>query len=181
MAAVLGAVDLGDRRLQPVAPGYAPAGANLIARRDLFQRIGCFSEAHYRHMDYEFGMRSHQQGARIAYEPDILVHAPVDQACLTKRYFRRWAFKAGISRDDSSTADTVNRPGVPIWVYRQVFEDLLYVGLRPFSTASAERFSRVLRAWRGIGRIASYWHELLWPAVHGRWVEKYSQKRSNVY
>lgn len=181
MAAVLGEVDLGETRIQPAPPEYSPAGANMIARRSLFERIGGFSEAHYRHMDFEFGMRSHMHAVKIAYEPSILVYAPVDDACLTKRYFRRWAFKAGITQDAESPVSQAKLLGVPLWTYRQVFEDLLVLLLRRSRKTPSEEFNRELRAWRGMGKIASSWHERLRPTTHTQWVQGFSQKKNNVY
>ncbi len=181
MSAVLGAVDLGDARLLPAPADYAPAGANLVARRSLIERIGGFSEAHFRHMDYEFGMRSHRLQARVAYEPSLLVYAPVDPACLTKRYFRRWAFKAGIARDNEQDSTSGSPPPVPRWVYRQLLEDLLFVAFRGPLAQPPEAFSRQLRAWRGFGKVAAYWHQRLRPTRHAQWVQNYSQKKKNVY
>lgn len=69
MLAILAGVDLGDKQLAPAPPEYAPGGSNLIARRSLFDAVGLFSETHFRHMDYEFGMRCQQRGVRIITEP----------------------------------------------------------------------------------------------------------------
>lgn len=181
MSAILGAVDLGESRLAPAPEGYAPAGANLIARRALFERIGGFSETHFRHMDFEFGMRSYRMQAKISYEPGLLVHAPVDAACLTKRYFRRWAFKAGIARDQDAHTSDATTLVVPRWVYRQALEDLAYLVLHAVNSSPADYFEHELRAWRGIGTITSRWHERLFPSRHAQWVAKYSQKKKNVY
>ena len=181
MSAVLGSVDLGDQRISPAPPGYAPAGANLVARRSLFQRIGSFSESHFRHMDFEFGTRSTAMHANVSYEPGLLVYAPVDEQCLTRRYFRRWAFKAGIARDNDASAQAASLLGVPRWVYRQLLLDLLSLVLRPRGSTPADDFSRELRAWRGLGRIASTWHQKLRPLRHAQWVENFSQKKKNVY
>ena len=181
MGAILGVVDLGDERQSPPPPGYAPAGANMVVRRRLMERIGTFSPEHFRHMDYEFGMRSVRLHATVAYEPDLLVYAPVDNACLNKRYFRRWSFKAGIFRESEKTAAMPAFLAVPRWVYRQLLEDLFYLLLRSAGSSAAENFSRELRLWRGIGKISSRWHEKLQPEKHARWVEKYAQKKKNVY
>ena len=180
MSAVVGAVDLGDQRLSPAPSGYAPAGANMVVRRSLFQRIGVFSESRFRHMDFEFGSRSGRLQALITYEPSLLVYTPVDSACLTKRYFRRWAFKAGIIKGDQSVAEAMFL-AVPRWVYRQLLEDLQYLTFQASHVAPADKFNRELRVWRGLGTIAGCWHEKLRPSTHAQWVEKYSQKRKNVY
>lgn len=181
MGAILGVVDLGDERQAPPPPGYAPAGANMVVRRRLIDRIGTFSPSHFRHMDYEFGMRSVRLHATVAYEPDLRVYAPVDSACLTKRYFRRWSFKSGIFRESAKNTEVSTFLAVPRWVYRQVLEDLLYLLLHAAASTAADNFSRELRIWRGIGKISSRWHEKLHPKRHAQWVEKYAQKKKNVY
>jgi glycosyltransferase involved in cell wall biosynthesis len=182
MAAVLGGVNLGDERLSPISGNYAPAGANMIVRKTLFQRIGHFSEAHFRHMDYEFGVRSKNSKATIAYEPTLLVYAPVDNACLTKRYFRRWAFKAGIAQDQEEQRGDRNLIlGVPRWTYRQFSDDLIFMLFRSYFNKPSENFSRELRMWRSMGKIFSSWHQILRPMQHTAWIEKYSQKKKNIF
>jgi glycosyltransferase involved in cell wall biosynthesis len=181
MRAILGDVDNGDERIVSPLESYSPAGANLIARRRLFERIGGFAESHFRHMDYEFGMRSKRMGATISYEPTLVVYAPVDSACLTKKYFRRWAFKAGIARDGEPSASGATFLSVPRWVYRQLLEDFSALAFRGFSSSAADNFSRELRIWRHLGKVASRWNEILRPSSHALWVEKHSQKKKNVY
>lgn len=182
MQAILGGVDLGDKKLSPPPNGYAPAGGNLVARRSLFNRVGGFSEIHFRHMDYEFGLRCAQLQANIAYEPSLLIFAPVANECLTKRYFRRWSFKAGIP--SNSEVDGASLPPfwlVPRWVYRQLVEDFVYVISHAFFSDEAVCFSRELRIWRALGLITSRWYEKYRPQDYPQWVEKYSQKKKDVY
>lgn len=176
MMAVVGGVDLGAERLDPAPEGYAPAGANLVARRSLFQRVGMFSETHFRHMDYEFGMRCYRERARIVYAPSLVVEAPVDAAILNKGYFRRWAFKAGIAGDHQG-----GTPAVPAWVYRRLLEDgayLLTVGR--FGSAAAS-FPREFRFQRMLGTVANAWHARWHPAKHAQWVQRYSQKKNDAF
>lgn len=181
MAAVLGAIDLGDQRQAPAPPSYAPAGANLIVRRSLLQRIGGFSESHFRHMDFEFGMRSARRKASIAYEPRLVVFAPVAPACLTKRYFRRWSFKAGITHDSNEASPGEPSPSAPLWIYRQLLEDCIALVLTSWRKPAAQNFFCELRAWRSFGKIAGYWHHKLRPGQHEKWIEHFSQKKKNVY
>lgn len=182
MAAIVGRVDLGTERLQPPPATYAPAGANLVARTELFDRVGGFSEAHFRHMDFEFGQRCLARGESVAYEPRLVVQAPVDAAILTRRYFRRWSFKAGISPWQQMDRRTRHFAWVPVWLYRQLIQDAwgwLVAPLR--GDKPHERFSRELRLWRAWGTMASRWMSRLLPAAYPRWVERRSQKRQNVY
>lgn len=182
MLAILAGVDLGDSKLNPPPPGYAPAGSNMIARRSLFERVGMFSESHFRHMDFEFGQRSAKAQVNIVYDPSILVYAPVDEACLTKRYFRRWSFKAGISNDNSNNTTLAENLSIPLWVFRQIFEDAVFLlssYLRLKVSASA--FKRELRLWKNFGLVTSRLYKKLTPNYYLKWVEKYSQKKNNVY
>lgn len=181
MAAVLGGVDIGEERILPPPQGYAPAGANLVARRALFARVGLFSEAHFRHMDYEFGLRCAQHGTVLAYDPALVVCAPVDAPLLSKRYFRRWSFKAGISHDDAANSKIARLPQVPAWVYRQLVQDILRLPIDLLVSTPALAFTRELRIWRSVGTIASCWYAWLSPERYPQWVARYSQKKKNLY
>jgi glycosyltransferase involved in cell wall biosynthesis len=181
MLAIVGGVDLGDRRLDPSPKDYGPAGANLIARRSLFGRVGGYSEVHFRHMDHEFGLRCQARGIRVVYDPRLVVHAPVDEACLTPRYFRRWSFKAGITRSGGVEAKRERLPRVQPWIYRQAMEDAVIVALGRLRPSTPHSFSRELRLWRAWGTIANAWHAWLRPGRHADWVEQRSEKRNNRY
>lgn len=179
LMAVLGGVDLGEATLDPSPRDYAPGGGNLIARKRLFDRVGGFSEAHFRHMDFEFGLRCQSSGVRVVYEPAVVVHAPVDPACLTPRYFMRWAFKAGIGRTGGIHA-AGQRPRVPLWMYRRFLQDTFALAFQPSPGAPAV-FGQRMRQWRGMGAIANAWHAWLAPQRHAEWVKLKSQKTLNLY
>jgi GT2 family glycosyltransferase len=161
-------------------PGYAPAGSNMMARRRVFERVGGFSETHFRHMDYEFGLRCAKAGVTTSYDPSLVVYAPVDAQLLSKRYFRRWSFKAGISRDDAGKT-MATFLAVPRWLYRQLLQDLCGYPFDLLFRSPREAFTRELRLWRTYGTISSRWYASLWPDEFPKWVEKYSQKKKNVY
>ena len=178
MQAILGGVDLGEQLLAPPPAGYAPAGANLVARRSLFDKVGAFSEAHFRHMDYEFGLRAAAAGVAVVYDPALLVWAPVDPGMLSLRYFRRWSFKAGFGAAGRGMASFM---GVPFWIYRRLLQDLLAWPFERLLRAPDVAFARELRIWRGWGAVASSWYEKMWPRQYPQWVERYSQKKKNLY
>jgi len=179
MAAVLGGVDLGTARLQPPPAGYAPAGANMAARRGLFEQVGLFSEIHFRHMDYEFGLRCAAAGVAIAYDPAMEVLAPVAPGMLSKRYFRRWSFKAGFNLQ--RRAGEAQLLGVPRWLWRQAAQDLLCWPWQALARPAHAAFSTELRLWRAWGSLASSWYARWRPAQFSQWVERYSQKTNNLY
>lgn len=186
MLAILAGVDIGDEKLNPPPSGYAPAGSNLVARRSLFDRVGKFSETHFRHMDHEFGLRLRRVQAQVnvAYAPELVVYAPVASACLTKRYFRRWSFKAGIIDDGSSGSKDSSAATflfAPRWMYRQLIEDFFFLIFRSFFVEESVAFSRELRLWRIVGEITSRWYTKCRPTYYSKWVEKYSQKKKDLY
>jgi len=182
MAAIVGGVDLGPQRRMPPPQGYSPAGANLVARIALFDRVGGFSETHFRHMDFEFGQRCLQRGEAVAYEPALCVAAPIDPAMLTQRYFRRWSLKAGISPWQEVPPGERHIAWVQPWLYRQLAQDALAWLVAPLLCEPLpERFARELRIWRIWGTLMSRWISRLRPAAYPAWVERRSQKRKNVY
>lgn len=181
MHAILGAVDLGPQALLPPPHGYSPAGANLAVRREVLNRVGMFSERHFRHMDYEFGMRCTRMGVGVAYVPGLVVVAPVDPNMLSRRYFRRWSFKAGISGRDEDGAGIKRLMGVPRWIFSQLAGDLVRYPMDLLLRPANRSFARQLRIWRALGTIASRWYAALWPDTYAQWVEHYSQKKKNLY
>jgi glycosyltransferase involved in cell wall biosynthesis len=182
MSAVVGGIDLGRQRLAPPPATYAPAGANLFARAELFDRVGGFSPTHFRHMDFEFGQRCLARGESVAYEPSLVVTAPVEPAMLTQRYFRRWSFKAGISPWQQMDKHVRHFAWVPLWLYRQMLQDGLGWLLAPLRGEPApERFKRELRLWRAWGTCMSRWMSRLRPTAFPTWVERRSQKKRNTY
>lgn len=181
MAAIVGGVDLGPDRLQPPPATYAPAGANTVARSELFERVGGFSEANFRHMDFEFGQRCLRRGEAVAYEPRLVVTAPIEPAMLTRRYFRRWSFKAGFSPVQRMDPSLRHLAWVPLWLYRRVLQDMLAWVIAPLlCEPPARRFARELRIWRAWGTIASRWMSRLRPEAYPGWVEHHTRKR-NLY
>jgi glycosyltransferase involved in cell wall biosynthesis len=181
MQAVLGGVDVGDRRLAPPPPAYAPAGGNMAARKSLFQQVGAFSETHFRHMDYEFGLRCAAAGVATAYEPSMSVAAPVDFRCVSKRYFRRWTLKAGLSPFKNRSEEPDQLFKVPRWIYRQILQDCICLPFDCLFRSPSETFARELRIWRSYGAIASRWYSSLWPEKYPAWAERISQKTKDVY
>jgi glycosyltransferase involved in cell wall biosynthesis len=179
MLAVVGGVDLGYKMLCPPPSDYAPAGANLIVRRSLFDRIGFFSEGHFRYEDYEFGMRAAKSGAIIQYSPNLLVYTLVSKEIINKRYFRRWYFSLGIAT--ARKHERISSPilfGVPRWFWRQILENILAIVLRLLTGKANNIFDRELHTIQLIGYFSCVWHKKLRPFTHKEWIERQSQKRN---
>jgi glycosyltransferase involved in cell wall biosynthesis len=71
------------------------AGANLAFRKSLFNRIGLFSPDFPRSEDTQLLIRMWLAGGRALYVPDMLSHAVVQPARLTKAYHREWFSNIG--------------------------------------------------------------------------------------
>jgi len=181
MNAILAGVDNGNESLCPPPPQYSPAGSNMFVRRRLFDNVGLFSTTHFRHMDFEFGQRCIQKKMRVAYAADIDVFAPIDTACLTKRYFRRWSFKAGFSHGDEQDQQHRLFLNVPHWVYGEIFRDFGKLIIGCFRKPSADTFLQELKIWRFLGQVISRWYAAVSQDKYNRWQKKYSQKNKNVY
>lgn len=181
MAAVLGGVDLGDDVLAPPPNEYSPAGANLIARREVFDSIGRFDESYFRHMDYEFGQRCIRNNINVCYQPNIIVYAPVDGNVLYKRYFRRWYFKAGATTVMSDFGAAKIIFGVPRWVYGVILKDFFNLLTAAWTLRSNKRFNIELRIWRCFGMAKSGIIQRFKNDEYKTWVERVSQKKNNRY
>ena len=74
------------------------AGANLVFRRSVFDRVGMFNPAVSvggDHSDTEMLLRLYRSGLQSLYVPSVIVTAEVQPERLEKQYHRRWFFKAG--------------------------------------------------------------------------------------
>ena len=71
------------------------AGANFAFRKSVFSRIGLFSPDFPRSEDTEVLIRLWLAGRRALYVPDMLIHAAVQPARLTKAYHREWYSNIG--------------------------------------------------------------------------------------
>ena len=182
MGAVVGEVDLGPERLRPPPATYAPAGANLVAQLSLFDRIGPFSVQHFRHMDYELGQRAAQLGESIAYEPAVVVDAPVDPGILTPHYFRRWSFKAGLSPWADRNPDEPHLLLVPRWIIRESCSlALSWAWQRIRKAPRAQVFALELNLWRHWGTVSSRWVSRFRPSSYPQGAARKAQKTANLY
>jgi glycosyltransferase involved in cell wall biosynthesis len=180
MSAVVAEVNAGSQRLDDPPSDYAPSGTTLAVRRTVIDTVGGFSEQHFRHMDYEFGMRVRRAGFRARYDPAIVVHTAVPDLVFTKRYFRRWYFKQGIAR----SLEPVNGAtllAVPRWMWRQIGEEGVAASRAFVRRRRAEAFAHQLRIAHLMGYIASRWSRLWRPSSHLRWTERWSQKSGEVF
>jgi glucosyl-dolichyl phosphate glucuronosyltransferase len=147
-----------------------PLGANLAARRSLFDTIGAFRADLGRTTGKrvlgqevpELLARSRAAGLRGVYLPAMRVQHHIPTARLTRAYFRRWWFGKGASRatlerDRPITELGVNLRtaphvlGVPRYMFGCALDDLVALvrnGLRG-RTADAFRHEMMLRYFAG--------------------------------
>lgn len=102
VGALLPIFDLGDQSGEMKRPPY---GANMAFRRSMFEKYGTF-RVDLGHCggkllsgeDIDFGNRLISAGERLHYEPSAVVHHPVPEDRLSKKYFRTWWFDFGRTR-----------------------------------------------------------------------------------
>jgi len=102
VGALLPIFDLGDQSGEMKRPPY---GANMAFRKNMFEKHGTF-RVDLGHCggkllsgeDTDFGNRLISAGERLHYEPTAVVHHPVPEDRLSKKYFRNWWFDYGRTR-----------------------------------------------------------------------------------
>jgi len=104
-----------------------PLGANMAARRTLFDRIGLFSARLGRTGQRLLGQevpellaRARTAGARGLYVPGMIVDHHVPASRLQKSYFRRWWYGKGISRAELDRLQPLNELGVDLSRAKQI-------------------------------------------------------------
>jgi glucosyl-dolichyl phosphate glucuronosyltransferase len=127
--------DYGDKSYFITAgEGKCLIAANLACRREVFDRVGFFApelqrvEGSIGSMDdFEFEARATAAGEIGLYDPRIVVHAPVPDERLTKRYHRSWYFGHGrflsLHRHPEVERSSFRLRGVPGHLYRGAAKD----------------------------------------------------------
>ncbi len=133
----LGVQDHGDHEfyLEP-SRVTGVIGANLVVRRELFERIGMFSPEVQlvkggigTMEDHEFIARLWRAGIIGLYVPQLVVQAPVELERIRKKYHRRWHKGHGrsyaIMREERMEKASWHLFGVPAHLYRQAVVDTI--------------------------------------------------------
>jgi glycosyltransferase involved in cell wall biosynthesis len=131
----LGLQDHGDQEFY-LEPGRVTGviGANLVVRRELFERVGMFApevqlvKGSIGTMeDHEFIIRLWRGGVIGLYVPQLVVQAPVESERIKKKYHRRWHKGHGhsyaIMREERMEKASWYLFGVPAHLYRQALMD----------------------------------------------------------
>lgn len=111
-------------------------GANLVVRREVFDRVGTFSfkvqlvKGGIGTMeDHEYVVRMWRAGIIGLYVPQLVVEAPVESDRLKKKYHRRWHKGHGrsyaIMKEERMEKASWHLFGVPAHLYRQALIDTM--------------------------------------------------------
>jgi len=148
--------DLGDK---VCVPDSHPYGANMAFRREAFAKYGTFrvdlgrvANSLMGGEDIEFFERLKRSGESVLYIPDVVVHHPVTNDRLEKRYFQSWCFNAARTavRFEGLPQSVVYCLGLPRFYFRDLLENLAkYL----FTWNSSRRFYYKLQVCIVAGRI----------------------------
>ncbi len=111
--------------------------ANLAFRREVLERVGGFSADFARCQDHELLIRVWRAGARVLYDPSLIVRTRVPEERLTREYHRVWhtthgLFSASMQLQESISAsgallrkpiDAIRLYGAPGFVYRELLAE----------------------------------------------------------
>jgi glycosyltransferase involved in cell wall biosynthesis len=181
MSSVVAEVDLGSAIIEPPPPGYTPAGTNLIVRREVFSTIGAFSTEHFRHMDYEFGMRALKAGLRVRYEPALVVRTFLPESVVTPTYFRKWFFKQGIAMESWMERSSTEWLGVPRWVLRAWLESAVRWFWHRLRGRSDDAVRAQFEVAKLSGLLSSRIRRLISPEKQAQWARGRSQKQGEQF
>ncbi len=99
----LSGLDLGSERFVLEYPRH-PYGCNMSVRREVARELGGFSDRFGRqgrrllsNEEKHFFYKVHQQGGRVVYAPDAVVHHVIPMERLSKRFFLQRAYAQGVS------------------------------------------------------------------------------------
>ncbi len=125
--------DLGETRIEIEIEKdgiFIPGAGNLVIRKELFQKIGYFSEnigpkGHNLSggEDIEFLRRALKNGEKILYIPDILQHHQVDQINFTLSYIIKKAYQRSMASYRFLLLQGAG--GIPKYLFRQSAERFL--------------------------------------------------------
>jgi glycosyltransferase involved in cell wall biosynthesis len=149
--------DLGSKAGELFEP---PFGTNMAYRRYVFEKCGDFLPelgpcpgSEIRNEDTEFGARVLAAGERLRYEPSAIVHHPVPENRIDKRFFLAWWYHKGsasIRQFGVRPGTKYYAAGIPLYLFR----NLLVWTLRwVLAFSSTQRFSNKLNVWTKVGEI----------------------------
>jgi glycosyltransferase involved in cell wall biosynthesis len=156
--------DHGDRPFVYDDACKVPLGANMAARRSLFDRIGMFRADLGRTSGRlvmgqevpELLMRARAAGLRGLYLPEMRVRHHIPARRLDRSYFRRWWFGKGVSRSTLEQTRPVTELGVDLATTPHVLRVPRYM----YGTALRDALAWIRHAVRG-RRAEAFRHEMM--------------------
>jgi glycosyltransferase involved in cell wall biosynthesis len=164
---MVGVLVLFDRGDKPGEIDWAPYGANMAFRREMFEKYGGFRTDLDRcgndligGGDTEFGQRLMSAGERLRYEPSAVVYHPVPDNRLSKRYFLSWWFNFGRAsvRTWGRKPDIGGIPRPYLSILKAGTTTMVEMSLRWLLASKPEqRFFYKARVWREAGSISEFY------------------------
>jgi GT2 family glycosyltransferase len=177
--------DHGDRPFIYEEGRKVPLGANMAARRTLFEAVGGFRADLGRTGGRlllgqevpELLLRLRAAGLRGMYVPAMELHHHVPAARLTKRYFRRWWFGKGVSRAALERVQPITELGIDLRTTPHVF------GIPRYMFGSALRdLAAMANAWTRRLPAVSFRHQMMLAYFTGyawaAWSRAWSERRA---
>jgi len=149
--------DLGDKSGELFEP---PFGTNMAFRKSVFEKCGDFLPelgprpgSEIRNEDTEFGARVLAAGEKLRYEPSAIVHHPVPDNRVDKKFFLAWWYHKGganIRQFGVRSGTRYYVAGVPLYLFRNLVVWTLkwILAFGPW-----RRFSNKLNVWTKVGEI----------------------------
>ena len=167
--------DHGDRPFVYEEARRVPLGANMAARRELFDAIGVFRADLGRSTGRlvlgqevpELLMRARDAGVKGVYVPAMRVQHHIPARRLTREYFRRWWFGKGVSRSALERAQPVTELGVDL----RATPHLLRVPRYMYGSALRDAIGLVRNALFG-RRADAFRHEMMLAYFAGYFVSR---------
>jgi glycosyltransferase involved in cell wall biosynthesis len=167
--------DHGDRPFVYEEARRVPLGANMAARRELFDAIGVFRADLGRSSGRvvlgqevpELLLRARDAGYKGVYLPAMRVQHHVPARRLTREYFRRWWFGKGVSRSALEQAQPVTELGVDL----RATPHLLRVPRYMYGSALRDAIGLVRNALFG-RRADAFRHEMMLAYFAGYFVSR---------
>ncbi|MEN3339135.1 MAG: glucosyl-dolichyl phosphate glucuronosyltransferase [Acidobacteriota bacterium] len=158
-----------------------PLGANMAARRELFQQVGGFRADLGRTGGRlvlgqevpELLLRAREAGLRGMYVPAMQVHHHIPATRLTPSYFRKWWFGKGVSRAALERMQPVTELGVDLRQTPHVF------GVPRYMYGSVVRDAAGMIRQRAAGRPeASFRHQMMVAYFAGYFWARWRERRT---
>jgi glucosyl-dolichyl phosphate glucuronosyltransferase len=155
---VIGVGNLGPER-RPFGSDTIMTGGNAVIRRPTLEKVMPYStvlgpqgDNYLADEDTDMYLRLIASGAKGLYLPDLIVYHHIHPHRLTKKYYRHWCFRRGISSgilDREHPKKVVYFLGVPRYLFGQAVRGTLQIikGLAKKNGDSSDKFSHELSLW----------------------------------